>query len=162
VKDVERLRAAIFERTGIPVGADDPLMAVLVASSFQTEEVCRRLLKRASPVRAALVSATFGVVLGSIGAYSAWQIAAAQAQVERVEWLRQQANPRTAALLRSEEGRAGLRLAELGVATLLAGCKGRDSWRTTAGYCIPMTPDGKPDGFRFSASSNQSSSRGKQ
>ena len=44
--------------------------------------------------------------------------------------------------------KAGLRLAELGVAGLLAKCSGRRSWRIKDGYCIPATPNGQPDGFR--------------
>ncbi len=41
-----------------------------------------------------------------------------------------------------------MRLAELGVAALLANCNGRRSWRVQEGYCIPITPQGLPDGFR--------------
>src|SRR4051794_31898909 len=105
---MECLRATIFERTGIAVGADDPLMAVLVASELQADEVGRRLLARASPVRAVLLSTVAGLLFGGIGAGGGWEIAASQARAERAEWLRQQADPRTAALLRSEQGRAGL------------------------------------------------------
>ena len=67
---------------------------------------------------------------------------------ERAEWLRQQSDPRLAALLHSEQGRAGLRLAELGVAALLLNCNGRRSWRIQDGYCVLVTADGLPDGFR--------------
>ena len=44
------------------------------------------------------------------------------------------------------------RLAKLGVASLLEKCAGRRSWRIQDGYCIPLTPDGRPDGFRVKAS----------
>lgn len=70
-------------------------------------------------------------------------------ETQRTEWLRQQSNPRLAALLMSEEGRAGMRLAEAGVARLLAKCNGRGSWRVQDGYCVPMRPDGRPDGFKL-------------
>lgn len=159
---VERLRATIFERTGIAIQPDDPIVAVLVASTFQAEQVGRQLLRRTSPARAVLLCAATGLVFGGAGAWAAWEVAANQARAERAEWLRQQADARTAALLRSEQGRAGLHLAELGVATVLARCDGRASWRVAAGYCIPTTADGKPDGFRFSASPNSLGSRGKQ
>ena len=70
----------------------------------------------------------------------------------QAQWTRQQADPQLAALLASEEGKAGLRLAELGVAGLLAKCSGRRSWRIQDGYCIPTSPQGLPDGFRASDS----------
>ena len=57
-----------------------------------------------------------------------------------------------ASLLSSDEGRSAIRLADLGVARLLEQCAGRRSWRVQDGYCIPMTPDGRPDGFRVKAS----------
>ena len=162
MNDVDRLRATIFERTGISVAADDPLLAVLVASTYQTEEVGRLLLKRISPVRMALIAAAAAMMFTAVGASIAWEIASSRARAEQAEWLRQLDDPRTAALLRSDQGRAGLHLAELGVATLLARCSGRPSWRIAAGYCIPTTADGKPDGFSFSGSSNHLKSRGRQ
>ena len=33
-------------------------------------------------------------------------------------------------------------------AALLANCNGRRSWSVQDGYCVPATPDGRPDGFR--------------
>ena len=92
VMDTRRLRAAIFERSGIAIDEHDPIMAVVAACAQQTEEI--------------------------------------------------------GALLLSEQGRAGVRLAELGVAALLANCTGRRSWRVQDGYCIPITSQGLPDGFR--------------
>jgi hypothetical protein len=34
------------------------------------------------------------------------------------------------------------------VAALLINCNGRRSWRVQDGYCVPVTADGQPDGFR--------------
>ena len=150
VTDVSRLRAAIFEQTGIAVDEHDPIMAVLVASAQQTEEIGARLLKRTSPIRVIAATAVAGLVFAATGAAVAWNLAQRQLETQRTEWLRQQSNPRLAALLMSEEGRAGIRLAEAGVARLLAKCNGRGSWRVQGGYCVPMRPDGRPDGFKLS------------
>lgn len=46
-------------------------------------------------------------------------------------------------------------LAELGVAGLLAKCSGRRSWRIEDGYCVPVRPNGQPDGFRVGRSGEQ-------
>jgi hypothetical protein len=156
VNDMSRLRAVIFERTGIAVEEKDPIMAVLVASSCQAEEIGSRLLRRTSPVRVVLASSTIALLFGAICSWATWQIAQSEARVERTDWLRQQADPRTAALLRSEQGRAALRLAELRVANILANCSGRPSWQVIGGYCIPKTSDGKPDGFTVAAAATSS------
>ena len=146
--DTRRLRAAIFERSGIAIDEHDPIMAVIAASAEQTEEIGARLLGRTSPVRVAVVVTVAAAIFAAAGTVTGWVLAEQRFDAERAEWLRQQSDPRLAALLRSEQGRAGVRLAEVGVAALLANCNGRRSWRVHDGYCIPMTPDGNPDGFR--------------
>lgn len=150
--DTTRLRTAIFERTGIAIDEQDPIMAVLAVSAEQTEEIGSRLLARTNPVRIATVTAATALVFALIGGLVGWRIGPAQLERARAEWNRQQADPRLAALLGSDEGRAGLRLAKLGVAGLLATCSGRRSWRMQEGYCIPATPEGRPDGFRVKES----------
>jgi hypothetical protein len=150
VMDTRELRAAIFERSGIAIDEHDPIVAVLVACAQQTEEIGNRLLARTSPVRMVAATAVAGLAFALAGAAAAWQMGQRQLEEARAEWTRQQANPRLAALVASEEGRAGLRLAELGVAGLLAKCSGRRSWRVQDGYCVPMRPDGLPDGFKLS------------
>lgn len=148
--DTSRLRAAIFERCGIAIDEHDPLMAVLVVSAQQTEEIGSRRLARTSPVRVAAATAATALVFGLVGAVIGWRMGYGQLEEARAEWNRQQADPRRAALIESEEGKAGLHLAELGVAALLANCSGRRSWRVQDGYCIPASPRGSPDGFRIS------------
>ena len=144
---VERLRAKVLQQTGIAIDANDPLVAVLVASTEQAEEVGNRLLRRVSVTRAVLASAATSLLMSGGAAWATWQVADSRARAERAEWLRQQADPRTAALLRSEQGRAALRLAELGVAEILVKCAGRSSWQMSKGYCVPKKADGRPDGF---------------
>ena len=146
--DTRRLRSAVFERTGIAIDEQDPIMAVLAVSAEQTEEIGHRLLARTSPVRVVAATAAAALIFGLAGAAVAWHIGERRLQEARAEWLRQQADPRLAALAASDEGKAGLRLAKLGVAGLLAKCSGRRSWRIKDGYCIPATPNGQPDGFR--------------
>jgi len=148
VMDTRRLRADIFERSGIAVDEHDPIMAVLAVSAQQTEEIGARLLRRTSPVRIVVAVTIAALLFAASAACVAWIVARQHFEAERAEWLRQQSDPRLAALLRSEQGRAGVRLAELRVAALLANCNGRRSWRVQDGYCIPVTPDGRPDGFR--------------
>src|SRR5262249_2740327 len=143
-----QLRAAVFERTGIAIDEHDPIIAVLAVSAQQTEEIGRRLLARTSPVRVVTVMGTAALAFAIAGAAVGWQIAQRHSEEADGEWLRQQSDPRLAALLVSEEGKAGLHSAELGVAGLLAKCSGRRSWRMKEGYCIPVTPSGQPDGFR--------------
>lgn len=150
VTDVSRLRAAIFERSGIAVDEHDPIMAVLVASAQQTEEIGTRLLARTSPVRVVTATAAAALVFALVGGLVGWRVGQGELERARAEWNRQQADPRLAALLASDEGEAGLRLAELGVARVLAKCSGRRSWRIQDGYCVPMRPDGRPDGFKLS------------
>lgn len=146
--DTRRLRAAIFERSGIAIDEHDPIMAVIAASAEQTEEIGARLLRRASPVRVAVAVGVAAAVFAAAGTATGWFLAEQRFDAERVEWLRQQSDPRLAALLHSEQGRAGVRLAELGVAALLLNCNGRRSWRVQDGYCVLVTTDGLPDGFR--------------
>lgn len=141
VTDTRRLRAAVFERTGIAIEEGDPIMAVLAASAQQTEEIGARLLARTSPVRIAVATGTVAVLFAVIGATAGWHAG-------RSDLLQTHADPKLAQLLVSGEGKAGLRLAELGVASLLVKCNGRRSWRVQDGYCVPMTADGRPDGFR--------------
>jgi hypothetical protein len=148
VTDTRRLRAVIFERSGIAIDEHDPIMAVLVASAQQTEEIGARFLRRMSPVRAVLAAAITGLVFAAVSSLVTWQVEQQLFAVERADWMRQQSDPRLAALLRSSQGMAALGLAESGVAELLAKCNGRPSWRIEGGYCIPVTADGKPDGFR--------------
>ena len=151
MKDTSRLRAAIFERTGIAIDEHDPIMAVLAVSAYQTEEIGSRLLARANPVRVATVTAATALVFALIGGLVGWRVGHGQLESARAEWNQQQADPRIAALVASQEGKAGLRLAELGVARVLADCSGRRSWRIQDGYCVPMRPDGRPDGFKLSS-----------
>ena len=146
--DTRRLRAAIFERSGIAIDEHDPIMAVVAASAEQTEEIGARLLSRASPTRIVAAVSIVAAFFALAGTCTGWFFAKQRFEAERVEWLRLQSDPRLAALLISEQGRAGVRLAELGVAALLANCSGRRSWRVQDGYCIPATPQGMPDGFR--------------
>lgn len=142
---MRRLRAVVFERTGIAIEDDDPIMAVLVASTQQTEEIGARLLARTNPVRIAVATGAVAVLFAAIGATAGWHVG-------RSDLLQAQANPKLAQLVVSKEGQSGLRLAELGVASLLAKCSGRRSWRVRDGYCIPALPDGRADGFRVNAS----------
>jgi hypothetical protein len=146
--DTRRLCAAIFERSGIAVDEHDPIVAVLAASAEQTEEIGERLLRRTSPVRIALAVTVAAAIFAAAGTVFGWVFAEQRFGAERAEWLRQQSDPRLTALLQSEQGRAGVRLAEIGVASLLANCSGRPSWRVQDGYCIPVTGQGLPDGFR--------------
>ena len=148
VMDTRRLRAAIFERSGIAIDEHDPIMAVIAASAAQTEEIGARLLSRTSPVRVAVAVTVAAAIFAAAGTVTGWILAEQRFDAERAEWLRQQSDPRLAALLRSEQGRAGVRLAELGVAIVLVNCSGRRSWRVQDGYCVPVTTDGQPDGFR--------------
>src|SRR5687768_3452485 len=129
VTDTSKLRAVIFERSGIAVDEKDPIMAVLVASAQQTEEIGTRLLRRSGTARAVLASALVAALAAMVSCWATWQLAESRAREEQANWLRQQADPRIAALIRSAEGRAGLHLAEIGVAKLLAYCSGRRSWR---------------------------------
>ena len=149
VTDTRALRTAIFERTGIAIDEHDPIMAVLAISAQQTEEIGSRLLARVSPVRVVAATAVGALVFALVGGLVGWQDGHGQLEQARAEWNRQQSDPRLAALIASDEGKAGLRLAELGVARLLAKCSGRPSWRVRDGYCVPMRPDGRPDGFRL-------------
>ena len=146
--DTRRLCAAIFERSGIAVDEHDPIVAVLAASAEQSEEIGERLLRRTGPTRIALAVTVAAAIFAVAGTVAGWVLAEQRFGAERAEWLRQQNDPRLTALLQSEQGRAGARLAELGVAALLANCNGRRSWRIQEGYCIPATPAGLPDGFR--------------
>ena len=146
--DTRRLCAAIFERSGIAVDEHDPIVAVLAASAEQTEEIGERLLRRTNPVRITLAVTVAAAIFAAAGTWTGWVLARQRFEADRAEWLRQQSDPRLAALLLSEQGRAGVRLAELGVAALLANCSGRRSWRVQDGYCIPITSQGLPDGFR--------------
>lgn len=148
VSDMSQLRTKVFERTGIAVDEHDPIMAVLAVSAEQTEQIGRQLLARVSVTRAVVASSVAALVFAGTCSFATWQVAQTRASAERAEWLRQQANPRLAELLRSPEGKAGLRLAELGVASLLMKCNGRPSWRVVNEYCVPATTDGRPDGFR--------------
>ena len=148
VTDTRRLRAVIFERSGIAIDEHDPIMAVLAASAEQTEEIGARLLRRTNPVHVTVAVTAAAAIFAAAGTGVGWMLAQQRFEAERVEWLRKQSDPRLTALLQSEQGRAGVRLAELGVAALLANCNGRRSWRIQDGYCIPATPQGLPDGFR--------------
>ena len=148
VTNMSRLRAAVFERSGVAIDENDPIMAVLAVSAEQTEEIGRRLLAKTSPARVAVVTGAVALAFATIGAGLAWQVSQRHVERDRAAWLQEQSDPRRAALLASEEGKAALQLAELGVARILARCEGRRSWRIQEGYCIPVTPEGRPDGFR--------------
>src|SRR5687767_12179359 len=99
-------------------------MAILAISAEQTEQIGHQLLRRVSVTRAIVASSVAALVFGSITSFATWEVAQSRTTAERAEWLRQQSDARTAALLRSHEGKAGLRLAELGVASLLVKCNG--------------------------------------
>jgi hypothetical protein len=159
VSDVSRLRAVVFERAGIAIDEKDPIMGVLVACAYQTEEVGARLLAQASPLRAIVITAAAVLFSSLLSVGTAWHVAQADAAAQRLEWIRQQRDPRIAALIASDQGRAGLRLAELGVAKVLSDCTGRRSWRMQQGYCIPMSSSGQPDGFKVSATPEARPSR---
>ena len=148
VTDTARLRAAVFEQTGIAIDEKDPIVAVLVASAQQTEEIGRRLLRQTHPVLTVAVTGAAVLLAAAATAALTWKVAQSEARAMRTEWIQQQRDPRIAALISSAEGRAGLRLAELGVARMLASCSGRSSWRVQDGYCVPVTSDGHPDGFK--------------
>ena len=148
--DTQRLRATIFEHSGIAIDEQDPIMAVLVASAQQTEEIGARLLRQMSPVRVVVAMAITGLVFAMAGSFVTWRVEQRLFDVERAEWMGQQGDSRLEALLRSDQGKAALTLAEAGVAELLAKCNGRHSWRIEDGYCVPVTAEGKPDGFRIS------------
>ena len=150
--DTGQLRAMIFERTGIAIDERDPIMAVLVASAHQSEEIGSRLLARVSPVRVVVATAAAGLVFALAGAAGAWYVNQGDLEKAQARWVRAQSDPRLASLLSSDEGRSAIRLADLGVARLLEKCAGRRSWRVQDGYCIPMTADGRPDGFRVRVS----------
>ncbi len=150
--DTGQLRAMIFERTGIAIDERDPIMAVLVASAHQSEEIGSRLLARVNAVRVVAATAAAGLIFALAGAAAAWYAAQGDIEDARASWVRAQSDPRLASLLSSDQGRSAIRLADLGVARLLEKCAGRRSWRVQDGYCIPMTPDGRPDGFRVQAS----------
>ena len=150
--DTSQLRAMIFERTGIAIDERDPIMAVLVASAHQSEEIGSRLFARVSPVRVIATTVAAGLVFALAGAVGAWYVAQGNVEDALAGWVRAQSDPRLASLLSSDEGRSAIRLADLGVARLLEQCAGRRSWRVQDGYCFPMTPDGHPDGFRVKAS----------
>ena len=150
--DTGQLRALIFERTGIAIDERDPIMAVLVASAHQSEEIGSRLLARVSSLRIVAATAATGLVFALAGATATWYAAQGDIEHARASWVRAQSDPRLASLLTSDEGRSAIRLADLGVARFLEKCAGRRSWRVQDGYCIPMTPDGRPDGFRIKAS----------
>ena len=149
VTDTTRLRASVFERTGIAIDENDPIIAVLVATAQQTEEIGARLLRRANPVRVVIASVGVALLAAGFSSWATWELAKSHARAERAEWVRQQTDPRTAALLASSQGKAALQLAALGVADLLANCRGRRSWRIEKDYCVPVAPDGRPDGFRI-------------
>ena len=150
--DTRQLRATIFERTGMAIDEHDPIMAVLVASAQQSEDIGSRLLARVSPVRVVAATAAASLVFALAGAVATRYMAQNDIENARAHWVHAQSDPRLASLLSSDEGRSAIRLAQLGVASLLERCTGRRSWRVQDGYCIPMTPDGRPDGFRVKAS----------
>lgn len=130
------------------IGDDDPILAVLIASSQQAEEIGARLLKRIRPVRMLCAGAAAALLGGVVGAYGGLYAAEKRFSAERAEWIEQQRDPRIAKLLASHEGQAAMRLAELRVAHLLLTCTGRRSWAVHDDYCVPATAEGRPDGFR--------------
>ena len=148
VRDMKRLRAVVFERTGIAIDENDPIMAVLVVAAEQSEEIGQRLLARTSPTRIAAVTSAAAMVFALAGGLAGWHMSQNSIEAAEREWVRMQTDPARAALLISNEGKAALRLADLKVAELLLNCSGRHSWRIQDGYCIPVTPHGRPDGFR--------------
>src|SRR5437016_3072311 len=108
--DTRRLRAAIFERSGIAIDEHDPIMAVLAASAEQTEEIGARLLRRTSPVHLVVAVTVVAAIFAAAGTGIGCVLAQQRFEAERAEWLRKQSDPRLTALLQSEQGRAGVRL----------------------------------------------------
>jgi hypothetical protein len=74
VKDMGRLRAAVFERSGIAIDEHDPLMAVLAVSAQQTEEIGSRLLARTGPLRIVAATAATALVFGLVGGIIGWRV----------------------------------------------------------------------------------------
>ena len=140
--DTRRLCAAIFERSGIAVDEHDPIVA--------DDDAKLRVGMRAS-------LAQLHQRLGVTTVYVTHDQTEAMTLGQRVAVMRdgkilQCDRPQALYARPDKEGKAGLHLAELGVAQLLAKCSGRRSWRIKDGYCIPVTPQGLPDGFRVSES----------
>ena len=104
--DTGQLRAMIFERTGIAIDERDPIMAVLVASAHQSEEIGSRLLARVSLVRVVAATAAAGLVFALAGAVTTWYVAQRDMEDARGRSVRAQSDPRLATLLSSDEGRS--------------------------------------------------------
>ena len=83
--DTRRLRAAIFERSGIAIDEHDPIMAVLAASAEQTEEIGARLLSRTSPVRVAVAVTIAAAIFAAAGIVSKWLLTEQRFGTERTE-----------------------------------------------------------------------------
>jgi hypothetical protein len=91
VSDTRRLRAQVFERSGIAIDEQDPIMAVLAVCAQQTEDIGKRLLSRTNPVRVAIVMAATAAIFAGAGAVAGWILAGEQFKAEQSEWLRQNA-----------------------------------------------------------------------
>ena len=113
VMDARRLRAAVFECTGIAIDEHDPIMAVLAVSAQQTEDIGARLLARTNPARVAAATAAVALVFALAGGAAGWHMGLRGVEEARGKWVRAQADPRLAALVASDEGKAGLRRASL-------------------------------------------------
>ena len=148
--DTARLLASIFERRGIAIDEHDPIMAVLVASAQQTEEIGAHLLRRMSPGRVEVMMTMAGLLFVAIVSFITWRVDHQLLAFERADWMRHRSDSRLAGLLHSSQGMAAMALAETGVVELLAKCNGRPNWRIEQRYCIPVIPNGKPDGFKVS------------
>src|SRR5258708_39899917 len=65
--DTRRLRAAIFERSGIAIDEHDPIMAVVAACAQQTEEIGALLLGRTNPVRIVVAVTVAAAIFAAAG-----------------------------------------------------------------------------------------------
>jgi hypothetical protein len=110
------------------------LQARRIALALNIER--RRLDCFAADCRIVVATAVAALLFAGLGTSGAWYAAQRHLERARADWLGQQADPRRAALLTSDEGKAAVHLAELGVAGLLAKCSGR-------------RPDGRLDGFKL-------------
>lgn len=71
VKDTDRVRAAIFARSGIAIDEEDPIMGVLAVCAEQTEEIGARLLRRTHPERMVVLSASISLLFAFLASSAA-------------------------------------------------------------------------------------------
>src|SRR5258708_35610121 len=103
--DTRRLRAAIFERSGIAIDEHDPIMAVVAACAQQTEEIGALLLRRTNPARIVVAVTVAAAIFAVAGTRMGWVLAQQRFQAERAGWLGPQNEPRLGARLHGGQGR---------------------------------------------------------